>query len=96
MSAYLTVAEFRARFPEFTSTIVGDAVVQARLDEAAIETPKKVWGDLTTTGHGWLTAHLLSSSGYGREVNKDGTTSYGRRFDRLAEVVGIAAAPRTT
>lgn len=86
--AFLTLAQFRTRFPEFAST---DAdLVQAKLDDAEEDIDEDVWGDATAKGHGWLTAHLLSSTSYGKEVSKDGTTSYGRRYEEMQRRVGTA------
>lgn len=83
-----TLASFRVAFAEFDA--VADATVQARLDEAEGEIDATVWGDSATSGHGWLTAHLLTSSSYGKEAPKDGTTTYGRRFEALQRRVGTA------
>lgn len=93
-AAFLSLAEFRVRFPEFDP--VSDALVQARLDEAAAETPLAVFGGSTSAAHGWLAADLLSHSGYGREASRDGTTSYGRRRLALDRDFGLRATPRST
>lgn len=94
MSALLTLPDFRGRFPEFRD--LPDEQVTARLDDAARATPVDVWGELTASGHGWLTAHLLSSSSYGRDSSEATTTTYGRERARLEHLVGVVAAPRTT
>lgn len=82
------LASFRAAFPE--SAQIPDALVEAKLAEAAEEIDETIWGDSARQGHGYLAAHLLSTSGHGREVAKDGTTTYGRRFAALQERVGRA------
>jgi len=83
----LSLASFRTRFGEFSS--VSDALVTARLAEAEVDLDTETFGALFDEAHGFLTAHLLTLSGYGSNaVNKDGTTSYGARIIALRERMG--------
>lgn len=88
MAFPLDLASFRARFPEFTP--VDDALVEAKLADAADEIDERVWGGLAEKGHGWLAAHLLTSSSYGRETSKESTTTYGTHYEDLRRRVGTA------
>lgn len=85
----LSLAQFRAKFAEFAAA--SDPLVQEALDEASDELDPDVWGSRLNAGHGWLTAHILTESGYGKQVPKDGTTTFGRRFEELAKRVGRSA-----
>lgn len=92
MTFPLTIAVFRSRFPEAPTD---DVVVQARLDEAELEIDATVWGAMAETGHGYLTAHRLGMTPYGRDarIEKKGgevTTTYGELFDALVKRVGTA------
>lgn len=53
----MTLAQFRARFTALTSAVVGDVVMQAFLDEAALEIGE-AYGDFENSAHGYLAAHL--------------------------------------
>ena len=97
MAEPLTVAQFRERFPEFLETDTSH--VQAKLDEAWRRTPASVWGDTAQDAHGYLAAHLLALSPFGRDarmINEDGTTMYGKVRTRMEIELGAAAAPRVT
>lgn len=92
MTFPLDLATFRARFPEAPTE---DTFVQARLDEAELEIDATVWGAKAETGHGYLTAHKLGMTPYGRDARiekPDGeiTTTYGELFEQLAMRVGGA------
>lgn len=96
----LTVSEFLDRFPEFKPAYDNTpAMVQNAIDQAHRRTPADIWGDREDDAQGWLAAHLLAISPFGREaslVNQDGSTSYGRQRQRLEYEVGPAVAPRVT
>ncbi len=86
----MTLAEFRERYPEFSSAT--DALVSAVLAEAASVTPSDVWGTHTDRGVGLMTAHLLTLSPNGaRGARLSGgpttNTSYGDERDKLAAAV---------
>jgi len=53
----MTLAAFRARFPEFTTGVVGDTAMQSLLDEAALEIGD-AYLDHADIAHGYLAAHL--------------------------------------
>lgn len=96
-AAHLTLAQFRELFADFAGA--PDALVEARLAEAARRTPSSVWGDQTSDGHGWLTAHLLAQTSFGQQArlaNEDGTSSYGKVREDMEMELGPAVAPRTT
>ena len=96
----LTVAEFRALFPEFVDTTSPtDALVQQKLDEAWRRTPPDVWGEQARDGQSYLAAHLLAISPFGRAaviVQKDGSSTYGAERARLEAELGPAVTPRVT
>lgn len=92
MSAHLTLAAFRTRFPGFKNH--ADDLVQAALDEAALEVPKAVWMHLTAAGHGNLTAIKLAGEPFGRDTKASVPSPYRLEYERLASIVGTAAAPR--
>lgn len=99
-SQHHTLESFRARFrlapnggPE------DDALVQSALDEAAVRTPTRIWGERTRAGHGYLAAHLLGMDAHGRDARlaqNDAQTSYGVLRDRMEAEIGPAVAPRVT
>lgn len=78
----VTVASFRARFPEFgSSDVTPDAVIQTCLDEAEDRTPEDIWGTGVKRDAGvrYLTAHLLAMSPQGRQLKlstPDGNSAY--------------------
>lgn len=85
----MDVSGFLASFPEFGKgtalTLVG-----AKLAEATLQVSPSVWGALTDTGIGYLTAHLLALSPSGqnaRMVAKDGVTTYFTHYRRLQRMV---------
>lgn len=93
MTFPLDVATFRSRFPAFAGQTPSDAVVQAKLDEAAEQIDETVWGTRAEAGHGNLTAHLLALEPFGQDarmVAKDGSTVWGTRHEELAKIVGGA------
>jgi hypothetical protein len=84
----MTAAEFRARYPEFTSA--SDALVLAALAEAEAAVTESVWGALYTEGLGLRAAMVLASSPQGRQIRIKGgdrATIYERRFRELTSVV---------
>jgi len=94
-SSHLTLEQFRERFPEFEGTPA--AVVQAQLDAASRRTPPRIWREETSDAHGYLAAHLLVHSAFGRDARIDGDptqTTYGSIRDRMELELGAAVAPR--
>lgn len=90
----MTPAEFKARYPAFTS--VADATVQIYLDEAATLLDVCRWDELYSQGQGLLTAHELTlnaatqstqTSGVADDmsVQKAGDVSYTRDASLLAK-----------
>jgi hypothetical protein len=94
----VTVASFRAEFPEFGSADVTPTVlVQAKLDAALLRTPSDVWGDLQDDGVKYLAAHLLALSPQAREMKlstPDAKSPYG--FQRLEYESIVASGFRVT
>jgi hypothetical protein len=77
----MTVAEFKAKYPEFTEA--GDPLIQEHLDDAAAQTDAEIWGDKSEIGIGLMTAHLMALSPYGRNARLEKepfTTIYGERL----------------
>lgn len=62
----LTVQTFCALYTEFALAPV--ALVQAKLDEATLMCPTRMWGDLTDQGVGLYTAQFLYDSPYSRHM----------------------------
>ena len=60
----MSLAAFRARFPEFRTAT--DDFLQVGLNETALEVDESVFGAKTDTAHGFLTAHRLLNHPYGR------------------------------
>lgn len=54
----ITPANFKTRFPEFST--INDTRIQLFLDDAELEISKTVWGKLYDKGIYYLTAHELS------------------------------------
>lgn len=66
----MSTATFRARFPEFRTA--ADDLVQTILDEAALRVDAQAWGAKLDVAHGYLAAHLLASSPYGKSLRLEG------------------------
>lgn len=84
----VTLAAFRVAFPEFVD--VGDPLVQAKLDEAALRCDPTVWVHLTDAGIGWLAAALLAASPFGRNARMQPDTNlstYAVEYNTLAAAV---------
>ena len=62
----MTLAQFRVRYPDFRSA--PDGLVQATLDEAALEVDATVFGALWSAAHGAMTAHVLALSPFGKNA----------------------------
>ena len=80
----MSLDKFKVLFPEFGQT--PDPVLQAHLDQAAVEFDVVVWRGLLEGAHGLLTAHKLSCSPYGQAARlnaKDGRTTYLAEYERL-------------
>lgn len=70
----LSVARFKAAFPEFENAT--DALVQAKIDDAEGRLNERVFGTLWTQAVMYQTAHLLAASPFGRKMRlTDGATS---------------------
>jgi hypothetical protein len=82
-----TLGEFRALHPEFDA--MGDAMVQAALDEAALDTPEDIWEERQFAGARWLAADLAAQHPTAKELRlqSTGTTCYRARRDELAALV---------
>lgn len=100
--APLTLEEFIERFPDFEATLAtpaGETLVQKKLDEAWRRTPTAAWGEKAQDAQGYLAAHLLAISGFGRDarvISKDGSTTYGNERIRMELEEAPGVAPRTT
>ncbi len=80
----MTLVEFRVAFPEFKTA--GDELVQNKLDFASRVLSREVLDDMYDEAHGVKAADMLAKSPFGqsaRMVNKDGTTTYSRRFEEI-------------
>jgi hypothetical protein len=86
-----TLASFLQAFPEFSDgSAPQNTLVQTKLDEAAEGIDVSVWGEQATTGHGYLTAHLLALSPMGNtaKLTDGGGTTYEKHYARLVKMVG--------
>ena len=88
MNGPASLADFRARFPEFASA--DDSLVQSFLDAAiarlAPSGTSKVWDTLLSEGHLYLSAELLSRAPNGqmaRLSSDKGESTYSVDFKRL-------------
>lgn len=83
------VESFLESFPEFRPAEA--ALIKPMIAKAVIQVDAAVWGTLKTDlGVELLTAHLLAISPFGqnaRLVSKDGSTTYGKRFDAMVKQV---------
>lgn len=77
----LTVRTFQALYPEFADAPA--ALVQAKLDEAAIMCPESMWGELRDQGIGLHAAQYLFDSPFSRHMARvdQGNDRQGVRSD---------------
>lgn len=88
----VNVETFRARFPEFEKAT--DTMVVAALAEAARGCDPGIFGNRFADGVCLKAADQLAISPWGRMarmVSKEGTSTYGARFDALVLVVAGGA-----
>jgi len=87
----LSVAEFRAMFPEFPTGTAEDLHVTAKLSAASLNIDADVWGDRARIGGLYLAAHLLATSPFGmaaRLASADGTSTYGNQYEKWVATIG--------
>lgn len=85
----IDLTSFRVRFPEFKTT--PDATVIVVLNQAAARIDASVYGDLTDEAHGYLAAHILAVSPFGKDsrLQSDKADSvYGKQLRSLISLVG--------
>ena len=91
----VTVASFRAAFPEFaTADNPSDALIQLKIDSAKLQINSTIWGSRYDEGVLWLTAMLLASSPFGEpsRLSIDRShfaTIYHEHFTRLRNTVAF-------
>lgn len=87
----MDIATFIAFRPEFAE--VDATVIQSALDEASRRTPSSVWGTFTDDGVSLLAADIITESPMGgaTRLQPGDTSTYRRRYDELAEIVGCGA-----
>jgi hypothetical protein len=88
---------FLARFPEFKpggntqQQTDAAAVIVTELTRAAGHVNSAVWGDQADDGVAYLAAHRIAIRPGGFfariPVGKDGTTTYGKEFDRMRSML---------
>ena len=100
--AYLTVADFKTAFPEFSAAGLTDAQIEFVLDAAALQVNLECWINKASFGHGYLTAHGLAIDKLTVEYNLAAptvdlaSTNYGRLFLQLQKtLMRIPVAART-
>lgn len=82
----MDLAEFRTTFPEMVS--VSDATVNVYLAKAARMVDSEVFGTLYDDAHGYLTAHLLTTSPYAKNArlqSNNGSSTYEVRWIELRD-----------
>src|SRR5688500_17508844 len=90
----LTVADFKARFPELSEA--PDDLIEAKLAQALRSIDTNVWGDLSDDGQGQYAAHLLALGPYGAAAGfrlgggANQRTIYQTDFEEMQRRVGIA------
>ena len=90
-SAVDLLSAFRTRHPEFFKTL--DAIVVARLADAAEQCSEEVYAELYTQAVCYKAADLLAKSPYNQKARATPTTTvYSIEFDRLNLIV--ACGPR--
>lgn len=80
----MTLAEFRIVFPELNTA--GDTIVTRFLASAERSIDADLYGDRFDDAHGYLAAHLLCLSPYGKNArlsSKEGKTTYGERYEEI-------------
>jgi hypothetical protein len=86
----VTVASFKASFPEFIPA--GDTLIGIKIDAAKLQINSTVWGSRYSEGVMWLTAILLASSPYGEQArlsDDNSKTIYHENFNRLRNIVTV-------
>jgi hypothetical protein len=86
----MTYAQFVARFGDMASA--PEPLFNTAYAEACDRCDATVWGDKYTYGVQYLTAHLIAISPFGQQarmVSKDGSTTYGREYERIRNEVAI-------
>lgn len=87
---------FLDRFPEFKpggnsqQQLAAQAVIVTELTRAASHVSTTVWGDQADDGIAYLAAHRIATrpgGAYARLVGKDGTTTYGKEYDRMRSML---------
>jgi hypothetical protein len=83
----ILLAAFRVAFPEFGAN-VADALINAKLADAANQIDPELYGPTTDQAHGLLTAHLLALAPGGQmaRLKSDSSKStYGEQFNALRD-----------
>lgn len=86
----VTVKDFLERFPEFDGQGRNLKLIEAKFNDAFSRIDQTQWGTLADEGQLQLAAHLLASSPMGQAaklVAKDGSTTYGKEYNRLVRLV---------
>ncbi len=83
----MDLATFRVLYPEFRTA--EDPIVEGRLADAALELDADLYDTRLDEAQGYLAAHMLAVSPFGRSarmVNEDGSTTYQKRLNRVLRV----------
>jgi hypothetical protein len=91
---YMTRAEFRARFPEFT-TGLGDTALDSLLLAAQQDVKPAKFLGFTNEAHGLWTAHKAAMSPFGRPlkvVDAKGESNYSKQFDTIISQMSVKVA----
>jgi hypothetical protein len=80
----MDLADFRLTFPELSTA--SDTLVTRFLASASRSIDSDLYGDRYDDAHGYLAAHLLCLSPYGKNArlsSKEGKTTYGERYEEI-------------
>ncbi len=80
----MNLANFRLTFPELNAA--SDTLVSGFLASAARSIDSDLYGDRYDDAQGFLAAHLICLSPYGKNArlsSKEGKTTYGDRYEEI-------------
>lgn len=89
--ANLTVAEFRARFPQFVDPPYTEETIQAAISDTLCNFDQGRWGCLYKRGHSLYVAHLLTI-GQNQSGGQTGTTGLDSPQSKAVDGVSVTYA----
>jgi len=89
--ANLTVAEFKARFPQFVDPPYSEAMIQAAIDDTLCNFDQGRWDCLYKRGHSLYVAHLLTI-GSNQSAGNSGTAGMDATQSKSVDGVSVGYA----